>query len=362
MSKNYYELLGVKPGVSLTEIKRSYRKLARKYHPDSGAADSSEELFHAITSAYDTLSNPDKRLLYDRLHGFAEDSSENDEFTNGQEQSTASAKKQTEGAQAYKRQKPSRGSFGAKNEKLQSTSHAGPNSTRFSTGGQHDLDLPPTRRESILSRLSNFVRPSSGRTPAPTRNVRPNKSADARNENPDIRGPREYYFTIDALESIRGTTREIALKSDDGTPRVIRVKIPANIRPGASLKVPLSESETARIHVNVVPHPFVSRENDDVTVRVPLTLLEALNGADIEVPSPQGPVRVRIPPKTADDKKLRVKGRGIKAGASDTAGDLYVDTYIVLPTSLSTVAKQAAQALEAHYNTDVRKDLPRQLN
>lgn len=347
MSKqNYYETLGVGPQASLTEIKRAYRKLARLYHPDSGTADSSNELFQEITVAYECLSNPEKRLAYDLRYGF--------HAAEQKQQSDAAHERQ----RAYRAQEPR--PFPKSNARA--GGFAGPNSARFR--GESSVERPapeqPPRQAKLFGKLGSFLRPFVQAGPKDNGAPKTTKKTGSADTS-DLRGPREYYFTVDARESIRGTSRELALPQEDGTPRVIRVKIPAGIRDGGTLKVQIAEGEYVRIVVTVTPHPYVSRNGDDIVIRIPITVSEGINGLELDVPTPEGAVRVKIPPKSRQEKKLRLKGRGIKNPQTRSAGDLYVETYIVLPETMGPAGKQAAEAIDAHYLGSVRHDMPREL-
>ena len=178
-----------------------------------------------------------------------------------------------------------------------------------------------------------------------------------------LRGKRNFYFVIDALESIRGTHREVALESDQG-PKLIRVKIPRGTTHGSTLKIDVEHNNklhTIRINVDVKPHPMISIEGSDITINVPLSIPEALLGTEVSIPSPQGPSRVKIPSMVAHRKRLRLKGRGLIDKELKRPGDLYVKPYIVAPDTIDTNLEQAAKAFESYYRHNIRQDLPKKL-
>ena len=108
--------------------------------------------------------------------------------------------------------------------------------------------------------------------------------------------------------------------------------------------------------IHVAPHPFFQRRGNDLIVRVPITLSEAVTGAKVDVPSPSGTISLRIPPRTNSGAKLRVRGHGIKP-KNGSAGDLYAEVQIVLPPVIDDASVEAIRKLDEQHPTNPRSDL-----
>ena len=284
MTKDYYEILGAKRNASQPEIKKSYRRLARKYHPDVNPGDpSAEERFKQIQEAYKVLSDPEKRKFYDR--------------------------------QGYYRD----GQQGAAGNGFQGFEFSGFDDRNFSGGtGQSTFN-------DILSDL--FGRGNAGASSA-----RPIRGQDL-----------EYRIEISFLDAIRGTQTRIRASRRDGvTPKVesLRVKIPAGVKTGSRIRVPGKGDASAFggppgdlfLLVHVQTHPFFSRKGSDVVCSVPITVEEAVLGAQIEVPTVEGKARLKIPSGTQSGQRLRLRGRGAPSPKGGERGDQLVEVQVVLPT------------------------------
>ena len=284
MTKDYYEILGAKRNASQPEIKKSYRRLARKYHPDVNPGDpSAEERFKQIQEAYKVLSDPEKRKFYDR--------------------------------QGYYRD----GQQGAAGNGFQGFESSGFDDRNFSGGtGQSTFN-------DILSDL--FGRGNAGASSA-----RPIRGQDL-----------EYRIEISFLDAIRGTQTRIRASRRDGvTPKVesLRVKIPAGVKTGSRIRVPGKGDASAFggppgdlfLLVHVQTHPFFSRKGSDVVCSVPITVEEAVLGAQIEVPTVEGKARLKIPSGTQSGQRLRLRGRGAPSPNGGERGDQLVEVQVVLPT------------------------------
>jgi DnaJ-class molecular chaperone len=262
-----YEILGVRRDESAEAIRKAYRKLAKRYHPDLNPNDkSAAERFKTINAAYDILSDPEKRARYDRGEIDAE----------GHETAAAHgpAWRQYAGAEAY-------GAGGGQ--------------------GFTAEDLETLFGHAFGEGLGSF---GAGR------------GRDA-----------HYSLTISFLEAANGAVRRLTLP--DG--RTLDVTIPAGVRDGHVLRLrgqgrPGRHGPgDALVEISVAPHPVFRREGDDVIVDLPVTLQEAVLGATLEVPTVKGRVRLTVPPGSGDGTRLRLKGRGIAGGHQ------YVVLHPVLP-------------------------------
>lgn len=349
---NFYKLLGLKPGAPANEVKRAFRALARQYHPDSGHELASDYMFQKITEAYDHLSDPDLKAEYDAAHRQYSDIKEKvDVYKNADKFKFGSGKSSsTDNTNA-----------------TTSTNFEGPSGLRF--GG---MKIKPDGKEAKESSIFGKVTEKLQRVKESTDGLFGKVTGTQRRDTVDGKGtksiPRdgaEFTFSINALESLHGTTRELTFEGANG-PRLIRVKIPAGVMPGALLKVncPPKEDEPGRIvhvRVQIDAHELVEREGCDIIVKVPITVGEAVNGTEIEIPTLEGPVKIRIPPGWDIEKRLRLKSRGLALEAGGERGHMFVKTYVVLPDAPSEELAEAAKQLDRLYRTEVRKDLPKHL-
>ncbi len=369
MPSNFYDILEVKPDASQEDIKKAYRKLVRLYHPDSGNPPSKEKSFHQIQEAYEVLGDAKKRKKFDEKEGFSgwrkesldayqraqaqardnhvrtEVIDEKQERSWSNLQSEARDGDELSGLNAYR--------FGNQKKRKKAESFAA--SAKSEAQSEPRQNFFQKASSNLFNRIKDAIEPDE-----------PSK-ANARksNNNAPRRGIRSYRFTIDALESVQGTHREVILDEDNG-PRVIRVKIPPNTPDGSSLKVNCPQTgvhpaRTLKVKIEIEPHDFVEREGLDLTVKIPITLGEALRGAELEVPTMEGPIRIRIPEGWTDRKKLRVRGRGIVDDENSQKGDLFVQTLTVAPDEINDAARRAADALDECYYRDVRASVPKSL-
>jgi DnaJ-class molecular chaperone len=277
-----YETLGVKRDANQDDIRKAYRKLAKKLHPDLNPGDKEAEArFKDITAAYDLLSDPDKRGRFDRGEIDA----------SGQERGQQRYYRDFQGAEA--------GAGGA---------YGGRSFEDLGDIGDIFGDLFGAR----ASAHAGGTRSSGFRM----------RGADAR-----------YSLTIDFLDAVNGTTRRITLP--DGA--TLDVTIPAGTEDGQTLRLRGKGSEgigggpagDALITIEVRPHPFFIRKGNDIELELPVTLAEAVLGARLDVPTPSGAVRMSVPKGSNTGTRLRLKGKGVtRAGKS---GDEYVTLKVMLP-------------------------------
>ena len=313
--KDLYALLGVSKSASADELRRAYRKLARTHHPDMNPDNKvAEERFKEISSAYDTLSNPEKRTLYDEFgaqgirEGFdAEKAREYQRWTTGRQGGGGG------------------GGGGAGNPFVGGQPFGG-------QGGGFDLgDL-----------FGDFFGGHGGPRP---------RAGQGR----DLLARVE----IDFAQSLRGC--EITLPMTGADP--VTVRIPPGADNGSKLRVGgRGEPGTGGgapgdlvIETHVKPHPFFSRNGLDVILRLPVTLDEAYNGATLEIPTPSGSVNLRIPPRSQQGARLRLRGKGVQRGKK--SGDLYVDVDVRLPDNDDASVAEAMRSVSHGYSKPVRQDV-----
>jgi len=301
--KDFYKILGVAKDASDADIKKSYRKLARKYHPDTNAGDAkAEKTFKDISEAYSVLSNKEDREQYDAIRAMG-----------------GGARFSAGGAGGQGGPTGFEDVFG-------DLFGGGRGGARRGTPGFNGSGLPPEFAD--LFGGGGF---GGGYQPAPT------KGAD-----------RSASTSISFGGSINGT--KIAFREPSGD--TIDVRIPAGIKDGQKVRVKGKGQSGAAgpgdlvVTVNVKPHDFFMRDGDNIRIHVPVTFPEAALGADISVPTLTGDtVRVRVPAGTPSGRTLRVKGAGVKTKKGD--GDLLVTIDVSVPQKLSKDAEEAVRAFAA---------------
>ncbi|TQJ48685.1 DnaJ C-terminal domain-containing protein [Phycicoccus sp. SLBN-51] len=324
--KDFYAILGVPQDADATAIKKAYRKLARKEHPDQNPGDANaEKRFKEIGEAYAVLSDPEERQQYDAIRSM------------------------THGGARFRAGGPG-GAGGAGFEDVFSSMFgggggaggAGPR-VRFSTGGggaQPNL-------EDILGGMFGGGGPAYGGYGAP--------AGPRRGANVTAR------TTLSFRDAVEGAT--VTLSTGNG--RRITTRIPAGVRDGQTIRLAGkgepgdqgAPSGDLMLQVEVQKHPVFGRDGDNLTVDLPVTFAEAALGATVSVPTLSGePVKVRIAPGTPSGRVLRVKGRGVPR--KDHQGDLLAKVSVVVPQRLTDEARQAVEALQAQEEgVDPRADL-----
>ena len=308
--KDFYAILGVPQDADAPAIKKAYRKLARKEHPDQNPGDTkAEQRFKDIGEAYAVLSDPEQRQQYDAIRSM------------------------THGGARFRAGGPG-GAAGPGFEDVFSSMFggggAGPG-VRFSTGGggaQPNL-------EDILGGMFGGGGPAYGGFGAP--------AGPRRGANITAR------TTLSFRDAVEGAT--VTLSTGNGR---ITTRIPAGVRDGQKIKLagkgaPGDQGAPAGdliLTIEVQKHPVFGREGDNLTVDLPVTFAEAALGATVSVPTLSGePVKVRIAPGTPSGRVLRVKGRGVPR--KDRPGDLLARVTIVVPQRLTDEARTAVEALQA---------------
>ena len=286
-----YKILGVAKNASEEALRAAYRKLAKRHHPDlNPGKPEAAERFKAINAAYEILSDPEKRGRYDRGEIDAE----------GHE-------------------KPPEQPF-------YRDVHAG--------GGGGGPQLSPEELEELLGA---FAGQFGGGT-------RPRRGGDV-----------QYSLSVGFLDAANGAVRRLNLP--DG--RTLDVTIPPGLRDGHVLRLKGQglpgtrggPAGDALIEVSVAPHPYFRRAGNDVVLELPVTLKEAVLGATLEVPTISGKVRMTIPARSNNGRRLRLAGRGI------AGGNQVVELKVVLPTREEPALADFLKTWEPEHPVNPRKDL-----
>jgi DnaJ-class molecular chaperone len=325
MAEDHYKTLGVRREASQTDIQKAYYELAKKYHPDKNPGDkSAKKKFQQIQAAFDVLSNPEKREMYDRYGSSFE--------TMGAGGPQGGPAWQTwQGA-------PGGAPGGATFEDVDFGQFFGERYGQEMPGGLGDI-------------FAQFRRAGGGKRKS---------AAAAAGRGADLVQQVEIPFTT----SITGGELAITVQHHSGKTETISVKIPAGVEEGKKIRVRGHGEPGPRggtpgdilITIRVAAHPFFTRRGNDLYVKVPVTLAEALLGAKVDVPTPSGTVALKIPAGTSSGTRLRVKQHGV-ATKEGTSGDLFAEVQIVLPKNLSETDRQAIRDIAERYPQEPRHNL-----
>lgn len=304
MAKDPYEILGVARTASQDEIKKAYRRLAKKYHPDVNKGDkSAEEKFKEISQAYDVIGDEEKRKKYDQFGQWSEQGG-------------------FDPRQAYR---------------TYTWAGGGPGASRGGNGPEFDFgDV----FENIFgagfggARASSRAGGSRGRARADWYGGMGGEEEAA---SQDVQSTVEITFE----EAVHGAKRRIAL-THNGHEEKIDVKIPAGIRDGGKIRIPGKGAGQGDLYIQikVAPHPQFWRTEDDLYVSIPITVTEAVLGATIRVPTLDGAVNLKVPPGTPSGQKFRIKGKGIVHLQGGGHGDQFAVVKIVVPPDLDEETKE----------------------
>lgn len=338
--KNYYEILGVTPDSDAQDVKLSYRKLARKYHPDVNKAPESAQKFKDVLEAYEVLSDEKKRKQYDMLNGF------------------------------YKTPKQKVKSEGAKNEYKKSAERKEANTTRPSFEESKEA-FQKTNLKSALNDILDGI-------------AKEKKSKKYSKSGDDIFSE----VTISLEDSVRGTSRVINVIHKELCPncegrrfingakcsvcngsgefsqhKKITVKIPPNVKNGTKLRIHGEgnpgfyggSNGNLYLTVKIEPNSNIKIEGNNVLYKLPVTPFEAVLGGKISVPVFDGNVVLTLPKNTLSGQKFRLAGEGIKTNGK--FGDMIITVEIQIPKSLSDDEIRLYEKLKKLSHGNIRENL-----
>lgn len=309
--KDYYAVLGVERSATEDEIKRAYRKLARKFHPDVSKESDAEARFKEVGEAYKVLKDPETRAAYDRV---------GNQWKPGQEF-----------------QPPPDWDAG------------------FEFSGR---DAGPGNGAEFSDFFESLFGQRAGR-------------AQTHHHGMHARGQDHHAkVLIDLQDAYRGAQRSISLQmpglDHEGRltmqQRTLNVNIPKGVREGQHLRLAgqgaqgMGEGPAGDLYLEIAfnPHPYFRADGRDIYFDLPVTPWEAALGASVAIPTLDGPVNLSIPPGSTAGRKMRLKGKGIPG---NPPGDLYAVLAIALPPADTDVAKDAYRAMQSSFNFDPRVHL-----
>ncbi len=318
--KDYYQILGLERSATQDDIKRAYRKLARKYHPDLSKLDDTEERFKEVGEAYEVLKDPEKRTAYDRMGS---------EWQDGQE--FQPPPNWDEGFEF-------RGRGGA---------------------GQTDRHYDPNYDPSEDPNLEDFFASMFGHAHTGHRHHGAATGMGGQDHHAKV--------LIDLEDAYRGAQRRITLQMPEVDAQghvtlqshTLNVTIPKGIKSGQQLRLAgqggpgAGDGPAGDLFLEIAfrDHPRFRVDGRDVSIDVPLAPWEAALGAQVKVPTPDGIVEITVPKGSAAGRRLRLKGKGIPGSSP---GDLYVVLNIVLPPADTDQAANAYNAMRQAFHFDPR--------
>ncbi len=335
--RDYYEVLGLQKGASEAEIKKAYRQMAKKYHPDVNKAPDAEEKFKEINEAYEVLSDPQKKAKYDQFgHAGMDGAFGQGGFSGGF------------------------GDFGDINDIFGSFFGGGSTSRRTSTG-------PRKGNDRFMQMRIDFMEAIFGKTEEITIEVdeqcseclgsgaksksdiqscsRCNGSGQVQTQN---RTPFGVFMSTSVCPECNGSGKKILHKCPKCNGRgyehkrvKLEIKIPAGIQSGQQIRVAgkgergINGGSNGDLYIEVLvgSHPSFVRDGNDIRISIPLSAVDATLGCKVDVPTVYGDVELNIPAGTQHGTQFRLRGKGVKGPRS--LGDQYVEVRIEIPSKLS---------------------------
>jgi molecular chaperone DnaJ len=384
--KDYYGALGVDRNAKPEQIRKAYRRLARKYHPDLNPGNKqAEEKFKEIQEAYDVLSDEKKRKIYDQ-YGFYSDT-----IPAGAYEAYARGPAEPSGTGGptvdfsgfdfsdFIPHEDRGAGFGSAFRDIFSQI--------FSRGGEaREAAVGPARGSDIEHRMHlgfwDAIRGTQVRITVAREEICssckgkgfvsgaavPCHACGGTGKTTRAAGAMRFSMTC---PQCGGTGREQArCPACNGTghirrPETFDVRIPAGVDTGSRVRVPgkgnagLNGGPPGDLYIltDVEPHPYFERKGDNIYVKVPITVTEAALGAKVEVPTIDGPTTIRIPPGTQSGQMLRIRGKGAPSLRTNQRGDQYVEVQIIVPRAADERSKQILRELERLNPEDPRSEL-----
>lgn len=334
--KNFYDILEVSKSASDDEIKKSYRRLAKKYHPDVNKGDKgAEDRFKQISEAYDVLSDSQKRKQYDLLGTYGANAGP------GFDPSDWARQAYQKGGNTWS----GKGGFGDFEDILRQAGGQG-------RGGSY--------RSSSFDDLGDIFGDIFGGMGGASK---ASSSSQSYTQSGAAKGRDIYYsMEIDFLEAYQGTESKITLQREGKTEK-IQVKIPAGVKTGSRIRLagkgesagPRGKAGDLYIEIKVKEHPYFKTEGEDVYLDLPITVGEAILGTEVKVPTLDGSVSLKIPAGTSSGQKFRLKGKGLLSIENKSKGDFYVIPKIEVPKTPSDTSKKLIEEFEKQNVLHLRK-------
>ena len=299
--KDYYKVMGLERNASQDDIKRAYRKLARKYHPDVSKEADAENKFKEVNEAYEVLKDPKNRERYDNL---------------GQHW-----QQQPQGSHPHAQAHPGSSSY------------------------QYSSDVDPSEFEDLINSIFGQHHQTRRHAQAPSYD-----------QGSDVYAK----LNITLEDSYHGTEKTLQLQASPHELRTIKVKIPAGIGDKKQIRLKGQGSKMGNhagdlyIEVQITPHPLFKHHHKEILLQLPIAPWEAALGATVNVPTLGGEVKLKIPKLSQSGKQMRLKGRGLPG---NPAGDQIITLQIVIPDTENEQANKLYEELAKAITFNPRKKL-----
>jgi len=337
MPKNHYQILGISKEASADEIKKSYRTLVRRYHPDNTEGKGNKEMFHLIQKAWEILSDETLKKNYDKqFFNKGWESEKFDPFAKNPKSFKQKAKVSIFDNVDSKMKN-------WKSPDLKKLKKKVPDLSAF----KKTEEAPSPSFGKVLGETFGKVKKmtDSGIFTASLQ-----KAKDAISK-PNIN------VQIDTLESIKGTTKKVDLQIE-GSPFSTQVTIPTVVDDGEiiSISIPQLPEEKFYAKIEITSHDFIERDGLDITINLPISIDEALQGTEIKIPNLGNPdggkLNIKVSAGHKLGKKLKIKGKGL-----NSKGDLYVKPYLIMPEiQNSKEFESSCQVIKKLYQKDIRNN------
>ncbi|MDJ0649986.1 MAG: DnaJ C-terminal domain-containing protein [Xenococcaceae cyanobacterium MO_188.B19] len=330
--KDYYAILGIGKTASADEIKKRFRKLALKYHPDRNPGNKeAEDRFKAISEAYEVLSDSEKRAKYDKFG----------QYWQGEAPTNWSSSTEGFDFSQY-------GNFEEFiNELLGRFST--PGSTGSSAYSYTTQNTEPTTGNVPFSDFGNFVTNGGFGTQKTSTGVGKQKTSSSFN-NQGIPQTQEATIQLSFREAFEGTTKSLNLGSE-----IVEVRIPPGAKPESKIRVRgkgayniyTKQRSDLYLKVHLKPHEFFQFEGDVLVCELPITPDEAVLGTSVEIPTPDGMVTMKVPPGIRSGQTLRLRGKGWSLPKGGR-GDQLVNITIATPKNITPKEREYYEKIRSH--------------
>lgn len=382
MAEDFYKTLGVSKDSDHGTIKKAYRKLARKWHPDINPGNKdAEQKFKDISRAYDCLGDKEKRKNYDEFGedglqaGFdAEKARQYKQWSSHQHEGGGQA------GQGFGRYESYEdifgdlfGSAGGAGRSYQAGGGFGTRATSRGTDIQHDMEID------LLSALNGFdtelsmqkMKPCSGCNGSgidPNSKMTTCSNCGGSGRLNVAKGPMQFTSACPQCNGHGQIGKPCAQCGGNGHQmgtEKIKVTIPQGVKEGSKVRVAgkgapgVNGGQPGDLYliIHVKSHPLLKREGDNLRIEVPVTVGEAMAGGTITIPTVEGKVQLKVPPQSQSGQTLRLKGKGAVNIKTKKRGDLMVKLNVKVPQTDDKEMLEAIEKMNSYYEGDIRKDI-----